>query len=72
MERRRRTVSRAARALAGGAAALVVAVCLAAPVVGADEAAKAPRRPSYVLPNLIAGAMSLAVLAIACKRSQNT
>ncbi|MBE3069843.1 MAG: hypothetical protein IMZ55_00155 [Acidobacteria bacterium] len=71
MERRRRTVSRAARALASGAAALVVAVCLAAPAAGA-EAAKTSAGPSYVLPNLIAGAMCLAVVAIACKRSQNT
>ena len=64
--------SRLARTAVALAATVLVLAVLAVPAASAGRwptsARKIPPVPSYVIPNIVAGAMCLAILATACKR----
>ena len=62
----RATLAAIAR-LAAPAAVAVLGLAAVAGAAGARDAL-----PSYVVPNLVAAGMALAVLAIACKPTKNT
>lgn len=64
--------SRLARAAVAPAATVLVLAGLAMPAASSGRsttsATKAAPVPSYVIPNMVAGGMCLAILATACKR----
>jgi len=64
--------SRLARAVVAPAATVLVLAALAVPAASAGRsttsARKTPPVPSYVIENIVAGGMCLAILATACKR----
>jgi len=64
--------SRLARAAVAPAATVLVLAVLAVPAASAGRsttsAGKTPPLPSYVIGNIVAGGMCLAILATACKR----
>ena len=64
--------TRLARAVVAPAATVLVLAVLAMPAAsagrGTTSAGKTPPVPSYVIENIVAGGMGLAILATACKR----